>query len=300
MVVTSHEYLPFGEDWITEGNTKNAPKYNSQELDKESGYYFYNARHYDPEIARFVTPDTVIDGELSTQGWNRYAYCHNNPIVYKDPTGHEAQPSGVDLSKGINQLVNSVKSFFTGGNSSKNNVAQQMQKANDKTVKSSTYNSCTSQTKIENIGANNLKTVNGNRTPINQTDFDNDKIKITSKFGKRTDPKDNSKKEFHPGIDIKAPEGTKIYSTKDGKVWVAGIGPTGINQDYGRRLYINHDNNEQTLYGHTSKIYVQPGQEVKAGQHIADVGNTGKSTGPHLHYELRKDGKPIDPIPKKE
>jgi len=91
MVVTSHEYLPFGEDWITEGDTKNAPKYNSQELDKESGYYFYNARHYDPEIARFVTPDTVIDGEYSTQGWNRFAYVHNNPIRYKDPTGHRVK-----------------------------------------------------------------------------------------------------------------------------------------------------------------------------------------------------------------
>ena len=80
--------MPFGEDWVTEGDDKNAPKYNSQELDKESGYYFYNARHYDPEIARFVTPDTVIDGEGSTQGWNRFAYCKGNPIIYKDPTGH--------------------------------------------------------------------------------------------------------------------------------------------------------------------------------------------------------------------
>jgi RHS repeat-associated protein len=88
LVVTSHEYLPFGEDWITEGDTKNAPKYNSQELDKETGYYFYNARHYDPEIGRFVTADSVVDGELSTQGWNKYAYCKNNPIIYKDPTGH--------------------------------------------------------------------------------------------------------------------------------------------------------------------------------------------------------------------
>ena len=93
MVVTAHEYLPFGEDWITEGDTKNAPKYNSQELDKESGYYFYNARHYDPEIARFITPDTVIDGEYSTQGWNRFAYCKGNPIIYKDPTGHSVSGS---------------------------------------------------------------------------------------------------------------------------------------------------------------------------------------------------------------
>ena len=99
IAVTRTEYLPFGETWFQEGDTKNAPKYNSQELDKESGYYFYNARHYDPEIARFVTPDTVIDGEekdengkivsSDPQGWNRYSYCKGNPIIYKDPTGHK-------------------------------------------------------------------------------------------------------------------------------------------------------------------------------------------------------------------
>jgi RHS repeat-associated protein len=87
-IVTQHEYLPFGETWITEGDKKNAPKYNSQELDKESGYYFYNARHYDPEIGRFVTADNIVNGEYDTQGWNRYSYVKNNPVVYKDPTGH--------------------------------------------------------------------------------------------------------------------------------------------------------------------------------------------------------------------
>jgi RHS repeat-associated protein len=91
-IVTQHEYLPFGETWITEGDKKNAPKYNSQELDRETNFYYYNARHYDPEIGRFVTPDTVIDGELSTQGWNRFAYVKNNPIMYKDPTGHWTDP----------------------------------------------------------------------------------------------------------------------------------------------------------------------------------------------------------------
>ncbi len=122
MVVTSHEYLPFGEDWITEGDTKNAPKYNSQELDKESGYYFYNARHYDPEIARFVTPDTVIDGELSTQGWNRYAYVHNNPIRYKDPTGHASVGSELlagakESLSGYAKTAESIKSAVTNPSS---------------------------------------------------------------------------------------------------------------------------------------------------------------------------------------
>jgi RHS repeat-associated protein len=90
--------LPFGETWITEGDKKNAPKYNSQELDRESGYYFYNARHYDPEIGRFVTADTVIDGEYDTQGWNRYSYVKGNPIRYKDPTGHETYLISRDLN----------------------------------------------------------------------------------------------------------------------------------------------------------------------------------------------------------
>jgi len=63
-------------------------------LDKETGYYFYNARHYDPEIARFVTADSIIDGEFDTQGWNRFSYVKGNPILYKDPTGHKVEIEG--------------------------------------------------------------------------------------------------------------------------------------------------------------------------------------------------------------
>ncbi|MCP4179846.1 MAG: RHS repeat-associated core domain-containing protein, partial [bacterium] len=90
--ITRMEYLPYGETWFQETSAdteeEHNPKYNSQELDKETGYYYYNARHYDPEICRFVTADTVIDGQYSTQGWNRYSYVKGNPISYKDPSGH--------------------------------------------------------------------------------------------------------------------------------------------------------------------------------------------------------------------
>ncbi|MBN2041273.1 MAG: RHS repeat-associated core domain-containing protein [Spirochaetes bacterium] len=86
--VSRMEYLPYGDTWFTDGDKNNAPKYNSQELDKETNFYYYNARHYNAEVSRFVTPDTVIDGEFDTQGWNRYAYVKGNPVIYKDPTGH--------------------------------------------------------------------------------------------------------------------------------------------------------------------------------------------------------------------
>jgi RHS repeat-associated protein len=87
-VISLINYLPYGETWYQVGDTGFSPKYNSQELDKESGLYFFNARHYDPELARFTTADSVVDGEFETAGWNRFMYVKGNPIMYKDPTGH--------------------------------------------------------------------------------------------------------------------------------------------------------------------------------------------------------------------
>jgi len=105
--VSRMEYLPYGETFATESQTQPpicatdptdpsckvfamVPKYNGQSLDPETMLYFYNARHYDPEIARFVTADTVVDGRTTIKGWNRYMYVGGNPIMYKDPTGHAA------------------------------------------------------------------------------------------------------------------------------------------------------------------------------------------------------------------
>ena len=87
-VLTTTQYLPYGETFVHRGDTDFAPKYNSQELDKESGLYYFNARYYDGELARFTSADTVIPDETDTQSWNRFAYSFNNPILYKDPTGH--------------------------------------------------------------------------------------------------------------------------------------------------------------------------------------------------------------------
>jgi RHS repeat-associated protein len=95
--VSRTEYLPYGETWFQEGESGHTPKYNSQEMDKESGFYFFNARHYDSEIGRFVTADSIVDEVFDSQGWNRYMYVRGNPIRYMDPTGHEPYyPSGVE------------------------------------------------------------------------------------------------------------------------------------------------------------------------------------------------------------
>jgi RHS repeat-associated protein len=86
--ISRSEYLPYGESWVQTGDKGYSPKYNGQELDGESEFYYYNARHYDPQIGRFISADTVVDGATTSAGWNRYMYVHGNPVMYKDPSGH--------------------------------------------------------------------------------------------------------------------------------------------------------------------------------------------------------------------
>ncbi len=114
---------------------------------------------------------------------------------------------------------------------------------------------------------------------------------IGSGFGYRIDPiyKDL---RAHKGMDFNAPLGTPIYATADGKVIDAGFNTGG----FGNRVVINHGYGYQTLYGHMLRIKARVGQEVKRGELIGYVGNTGKSTGPHCHYEVHRNGYPVDPI----
>ncbi|WP_246838635.1 RHS repeat domain-containing protein [Leptospira stimsonii] len=98
------QYLPYGDTFVHKGDTNFAPKYNSQELDRESGFYFYNARYYDPGIGRFTSADTIIDGESDTQGWNRFSYVKGNPIGAKDPTGHNVAPKNNSQKSYSSQL----------------------------------------------------------------------------------------------------------------------------------------------------------------------------------------------------
>ncbi len=113
--------------------------------------------------------------------------------------------------------------------------------------------------------------------------------RITSPFGKRKDPI-NRKNSFHSGIDFHGKRGEKIYATADGVVK-----KTVKHRSYGKYLLVNHGNGYTTSFAHLQTFLVKKGDRVKRGQPIALVGNTGRSTGPHLHYEINLDQKPINP-----
>mgnify|MGYP001324470382 CR=1 FL=1 len=128
-------------------------------------------------------------------------------------------------------------------------------------------------------------------TPAIQPVSNKDLNRIASGFGYRIDPVYKTTK-FHSGLDFSAPQGTPIYATANGTITTAGNTGNG----YGNHVIINHGYGYETLYGHMVRVKVRNGQQVKRGEVIGWVGSTGKSTGPHCHYEVHKYGEKIDPI----
>lgn len=117
------------------------------------------------------------------------------------------------------------------------------------------------------------------------------KLSLTSNYGVRSDPF-NGGARMHKGIDIPGPIGTPIYATADGVISRAGWA-----SGYGNLVQITHGSGMETRYGHMSKLLVAANSYVKRGQIIGLMGSTGRSTGSHLHYEVRVDGAAINPIP---
>ena len=117
-------------------------------------------------------------------------------------------------------------------------------------------------------------------------------VEFTSGFGVRSDPFEHGA-AMHPGIDLAGAYGTPIYATADGTVLRAGWNSGG----YGNLVEIDHGRGITTRYGHMSAILVSAGQHVTRGEQIGRMGSTGRSTGNHLHYEVRIDARPVNPIP---
>ncbi len=127
--------------------------------------------------------------------------------------------------------------------------------------------------------------------PSIQPVADKDLRQMASGYGRRVDPVYGTVR-FHEGMDFSAPIGTPVYATGDGVVKSAGRSMSG----YGNLIELDHGFNYTTRFAHLSEILVTPGQQVKRGDLIGKVGNTGKSTGPHLHYEVRLKGVPQNPV----
>ncbi|HEX7342487.1 MAG TPA: M23 family metallopeptidase [Rhodanobacteraceae bacterium] len=113
---------------------------------------------------------------------------------------------------------------------------------------------------------------------------------ISSYFGQRIDPI-NGHRSFHPGLDIAVPIGTKVHAVAEGIVTYAGI-----RRGYGKVVEIDHGDGYMTRYAHNSKLLVHPGERVKVGQVISLSGDTGRSTGPHVHFEVWYKGRVVNPL----
>lgn len=113
--------------------------------------------------------------------------------------------------------------------------------------------------------------------------------RVTSGFGERTDPLDGTRRAHH-GIDLASPLGSPIRASAAGRVVFAGE-----RGGYGNLVVVDHGDGTKTRYAHCQRIDVEVGEAVEAGQAIAAVGSTGRSTGPHLHFEVRREDQPVDP-----
>ncbi|MCO4291344.1 M23 family metallopeptidase [Solitalea sp. MAHUQ-68] len=126
--------------------------------------------------------------------------------------------------------------------------------------------------------------------PAIQPVSNKDLTRMASGYGYRIHPIYKTRK-FHAGMDFTSPSGTPIYATGDGVVTKAGA-----QRGYGNEVEINHGYGYSTLYGHMSRVAAKIGRRVKRGEVIGYVGSTGASTGPHCHYEVHKNGLPVNPI----
>ncbi|MBQ8823105.1 MAG: peptidoglycan DD-metalloendopeptidase family protein [Lachnospiraceae bacterium] len=212
---------------------------------------------------------TVPEPELSVvrKEVNYYEEVYNADIVYVDNDSWYTTKSVVlqEPSAGFRKVI--AEEVYVGDSQTERNILLEevVMEAVPKIVERGTK-----------IPPTYIKPINGGR--------------LSSKFGKRSAPTAGAS-TYHKGVDWAVSKGTSVYASSGGTVTKAGWGSS-----YGYVVYINHGNGTETRYAHLSKVLVSKGQKVKQGEIIAKSGNTGRSTGPHLHFEIRIDGTPVNPL----
>lgn len=167
---------------------------------------------------------------------------------------------------------------------------KELEKALDAEIKESKEIEAEIQAIMAASNNSNLQ-YNGKRYNILKNSEAGKTIKVTSSFGNRYHPVLHVYK-LHTGMDYGVPSGTPVHAMADGEVIIAKY-----SGGYGNYIVINHGSGITTLYAHNSKLLVKVGDKIEGGQVISKSGNTGYSTGPHLHFEVRKNGTPINPAP---
>ena len=234
------------------------------------------------EIGLFLTEKTNIAEFYN----NSKKYIQNKFSVNDENNTKETENSDENKENEINKNVDNEKEQNKDSNEKKENSKDKNKDENiggdSKEISNidKKNNDNSSEQEIMEKDAKEIKSKISFITPVNG--------RISSTFGWRN-PTVATVPKYHTGLDISASEGTKIKSATDGKVIMASS-----EGDYGKHYQIQIKD-VIIIYAHCKKLYLKKGDIVKQGQEIAEVGNTGNSTGPHLHFEIRRKGRKIDP-----
>ena len=197
---------------------------------------------------------------------------------------------------GVAPLAEDIRAAGIGGTTDKSSTEAIPNDLNLSTYRKE-INQLNAKIKVQSVSFDELTTLatdNINRLQHRPTIFPlapNDLIRFASGFGYRTHPIFHIRK-FHKGVDLTALKGSPVYATAKGTVIIAN----NYNDGYGNKVVIDHGFGYKTVYAHLYKIQVKIGQEMNLGDLIGQVGNTGISVSPHLHYEVRFNNKPVNPL----
>ncbi|MFC2080331.1 M23 family metallopeptidase, partial [Bacteroidota bacterium] len=251
-------------------------------------FYDYNAKaprlvHYEKKNEQLRQDYIMLSQELKKDESMLYALQRKDDRLYRSIFGMEPIPT-------------SIREAGTGGAAKLSSIHS----ISDPEVVTNVYNEIDkilTKAKIQSNSFEDLEEVALNnqlllaRKPLIQPISPADRYWLTSTYGYRTDPFTKRRKSHH-GIDMAGPYGLKIHATGDGVVKIAEHNRFG----YGKEVMIDHEFGYSSRYAHLQDILVKSGEKVKRGQVIGTLGNTGRSTGPHLHYEVRYFNKSINPM----